>query len=63
MLQPCLPAAWNRVVCRRKYKNAIYHIAILRGRESEVYVDGVRYDGKILPYEEGKEYEVRMSCC
>lgn len=63
MLQPCLPAAWNRVVCRRKYKNAIYHIAILRGQESEVYVDGVRYDGKILPYEEGKEYEVRMSCC
>lgn len=62
MLKPCLPKAWNRVVCRKKYKNAVYHITICRGQESAVYVDGVRYDGKFLPCEEGKEYEVCMSC-
>lgn len=59
-LQPCLPEAWSRISCRKRYKNAIYHIAVLRDQESAMYVDGVPYTGKFLPYEEGRTYEICM---
>lgn len=62
-LQPCLPKAWNSVICRKKYRNAVYHITIRREQETAVYVNGARYDGNFLPCEEGKEYEVCMSYC
>lgn len=59
-LQPCLPESWSRISCRRKYRDAIYRITIRRGEKPAVYVDGNLYQGKFLPCENGKCYEVEV---
>lgn len=62
LLQPCLPVVWDRASCRKRYKDAVYHITICRGEVPAVYVDGVQYDEKILPYDPGREYHVYCVC-
>lgn len=57
-LAPCLPGAWGEVICKRKYKNATYHITIRRGKEASVRVNGELYDDALLPYEDNKVYDV-----
>lgn len=60
MLHPCLPDAWKKVNCKRKYKNAVYHITIQKGEKSFVRVNGEYYEKALLPYEEGGVYKVDM---
>lgn len=60
-LQPLLPAAWNEVRCRKKYKRAVYDIVIKRDSGAAVYVNGSLYEEKYLPYQDGMSYQVEVS--
>lgn len=56
-IKPNLPKEWDEVSCIRKYKNAVYHVRYTKS-VSGMLVDGEKFDGDILPYEEGKRYQV-----
>ena len=56
-LKPNLPKNWDEVSCARKFKNAVYHVTYKRN-VSGILVDGMKYDGELLPYEDGKEYQI-----
>lgn len=60
-IYPCLPTGWEQSRCRRRYKNAIYDITIKRGQNSVIRIDNIPYEGNILPYEEGKLYQVEVT--
>lgn len=60
-LSPCLPRRWEKVVFRRKYKKAVYHIILKRGAEVFVKVNGRLWEDAILPYEENQSYQVEMT--
>lgn len=60
-IEPLLPAEWETVSCRRKYKNAVYDILMKRGSSKAVYVNGTLYEKEILPYEDEMAYQVEVS--
>lgn len=60
-IQPLLPAQWDRITCRKRYKNALYDIVIKRGSTAAVYVNGSLCEEKYLPYQEGMSYQVEVS--
>lgn len=60
-IQPLFPSAWDRVTCRKKYKNAVYDIVIKRGSTAAVYVNESLYEGKFLPYQDDMSYHVEVS--
>ena len=60
-LHPCLPKEWTYVTCVRSYKKAKYCFVMKRGEESSVFVDGVLYAQKLLPYEAGRTYQVEIT--
>lgn len=57
-IQPLLPEKWDRFTYRRQYREAVYEILVRRGDNEAVYVDGCLYDKEILPYQEGRKYQV-----
>ncbi|MBD5458597.1 MAG: hypothetical protein HDR27_08520 [Lachnospiraceae bacterium] len=59
-IHPLLPPQWNRVSCRKRYRNAVYHIIIKRGDAGAVTVDGQPYEKEFLPYQDGKTYRVEV---
>lgn len=55
-VSPLLPDEWNEAGCTRIFKDAKYNITVKRGAETTV--NGEKFDGEYLPYEDGKEYNV-----
>ena len=56
-IKPNLPKDWDMVSCKRRYRDAIYEVTYMRNYTG-IIVDGVRIEGDILPYEEGKRYKI-----
>lgn len=61
LVRPCLPSAWNKVTAKRRYKNAVYHITIERGKEASLRVDGELYYEDVLPYEDRRSYRIEVT--
>lgn len=61
LIRPCLPSSWRKVTAKRTCKNAVYHITIQRGKAASVRVDGRLYDKAVLPYEDGRSYQVDVT--
>lgn len=60
-IHPLLPPQWDQASCRRSYRNAVYNIMIKRGEIATVTVDGKLYEGTVLPYQDGKTYQIEVS--
>ena len=61
MVAPNIPKNWEKVICIRKFREATYHVSIIKG-EDGVKVDGVEYHETYMPYEPGKVYFVEVGC-
>lgn len=48
-INPCLPSCWDHVEVSRIYRGATYNISVKRTGKFSVSVDGVKYDGDLLP--------------
>ena len=57
VLEPNIPQNWDNVSCARNYKGSTYNITFKRGA-SGIFVDGKSFDGKVLPYEQNKNYNI-----
>ncbi len=57
-MRPHLPHEWEKVTCVKRFKDAVYRINITRGGESRIYVDGDLYEKELLPYQDGRSYQV-----
>lgn len=60
-IQPLLPKQWDKVRCRRSYKKAVYEITVKRGKAAAIYVDGQLCENVVLPYQDGKTYQVEVN--
>jgi cellobiose phosphorylase len=63
-LNPCLPAAWPRIEMRRIFRNADYHISIenphhLSTGIKELFLNGKKIKGNIIPPQSGGIHEVK----
>lgn len=61
MIKPCLPKDWNHAGCIKVFKKAKYSVKIVRGAAYSISVDGVPYGEEVLPYEEGKVYQIDIT--
>ncbi|MDO8598395.1 MAG: hypothetical protein Q7R45_17430, partial [Sulfuricaulis sp.] len=62
-IAPCLPAAWQALKLRYRYRETFYHIAIVQAREggTGMMVDGVEYPNKIIPLvDDRREHAVEV---
>ncbi|MBQ8233119.1 MAG: hypothetical protein IJZ34_14515 [Lachnospiraceae bacterium] len=58
-VDPCLPNEWDTCSIRKKFREAEYHITYFTNEgEESILVDGKAIEGKILPYEKNRCYEV-----
>ncbi len=55
-VEPNIPDDWNEASCYRVFKNAKYNVTVKRGAETTV--NGKKFVGEYLPYEDGASYEV-----
>ncbi|MNI82905.1 N,N'-diacetylchitobiose phosphorylase [compost metagenome] len=63
VLDPCIPAEWKEYKVDRRFGSARYRITVLNPEGTgkgvaQVLVDGKEWQEDILPYEEGRDYEV-----
>lgn len=64
-IKPCIPAQWKEFTVKRTFKNAVYEIQVKNPEGAvtgvkELYVNGYRFEGELLPYEDGKIYKVQV---
>ena len=65
-VDPCVPHGFGDFKITRKFRGATYNITVKNPSDvekgvKEMYVDGVKVDGCIIPFEEGKkEYNVTV---
>lgn len=59
---PCLPPSWKRCAITKKFRSAVYHIQYENnGTEiSEIWVNGEKISGNLLPFEEKTVFEVTV---
>jgi cellobiose phosphorylase len=65
VIDPCIPPEWKEYKVDRRFRRARYRITILNPEGTgkgvaQVLVDGKEWQNGILPYEEGREYEVTV---
>lgn len=59
-LKPLLPRAWKEIKCRLKYRSAEYKVYIHRNGKDRMYIDGRETQERLLPYEDGRTYEIDL---
>lgn len=61
-IDPCLPKSWKRCSVKKVFRGACYHIQYENDGPDvvEILADGQAVLGDVLPYEEGKEYQIRV---
>ncbi|UQZ35569.1 hypothetical protein C2I18_19820 [Paenibacillus sp. PK3_47] len=65
VIDPCIPAEWSGYRVERRFRSASYRIEVVnpdrvsRGQIT-VLVDGEVWSGAILPYKDGRAYEVSV---
>lgn len=66
-ISPCFPADWDSAEMTRHFRGADYHVVInnpehLETRNTEIYVDGEKISGNILPdFGDGNLHEVEIT--
>lgn len=63
-LAPCLPPSWKTAAITKSFRKATYHIRYENHgvNVKSILVNGSGLNGDMLPYEEGKRYEVVVTC-
>ena len=56
-LQPNIPKDWDDISCTRYFKKAVYEVTYTRNATG-VTVNGMPFDGEILPYKDDAVYQV-----
>jgi len=51
----------DKIESVRKFKDAVYHVEIKRLGQTEMLIDNQPFTGTILPYQDGKHYQVTVS--
>lgn len=64
-ITPCIPAEWKQFNLKRKFNNALYEIKIsnplgVQLGVKEIYVNGNKINGNLLPYKEGENFTVEV---
>ena len=65
-IDPCVPHGFGDFKITRKFRGATYHIEVSNPSDvekgvKELYVDGAKLDGCVVPFEAGKkEYNVKV---
>lgn len=65
-LDPCLPLKWKTCCVTKRFRKATYHITYEQNDPKdgatirEITVNGQNLDGTVLPYEAGKEYQIKV---
>ena len=57
-IDPCLPQSWTSCHVEKRFRKAFYNISYVAGKEKGIVVDGKAIEGNLLPYEEGKTFDV-----
>ena len=62
-IDPCLPKSWKNCSVKKRYRGATYQIHYENGGPDviEIMVDGKTVPGNVLPWEEGKTYQVYVT--
>ncbi len=66
LIDPCIPHNWNSFTIQRKFRNAVYKIAVQNPEHvskgiEEIIVDGDKTKGNIIPaFEDGKTHNVTV---
>lgn len=61
---PCLPPKWETAAITKTFRKAVYHIQYENHGTciKSISVNGAEINGTVLPYEDGKQYEVLVVC-
>ncbi|MEG0306674.1 MAG: glucoamylase family protein [Clostridium sp.] len=60
-IKPCVPITFNKYTIDYKFKNAMYHITVTRGREYGVILDGEAIKGDVIPIMGEGHHEVEVT--
>nr|WP_300830184.1 hypothetical protein [uncultured Acetatifactor sp.] len=62
-IDPCLPKSWKNCSVKKRFRGATYQIHYENGGPDviEIMVDGKAVPGNVLPWEEGKTYQVYVT--
>lgn len=60
-IKPCLPKDFKEYNIDYKYKNAVYHIKVMRSNSSTITLDGNIIEGDIIPISSNGEHEVKVN--
>jgi cyclic beta-1,2-glucan synthetase len=60
-IKPCLPKSFKEYTIEYKYKNAIYHIEVIKSGNSTITLDGDGIEGDIIPILPDGDHEVRVN--
>ena len=60
-IKPCLPKSFKEYTIEYKYKNAIYHIKVIKSGNSTITLDGNGIEGDIIPILPDGDHEVRVN--
>ena len=61
-IDPCLPESWKKCSISKKFRKAQYNIEYVNSRSilKDIFVDGAKICSDVLPYEDGKIYNVTV---
>lgn len=57
-VDPCLPESWKECSITKNFRKAVYNITYRADDQKGIVVDGAEIEGNLLPYEDGKTFEV-----
>ncbi len=60
-VNPCLPESWDKCSITKQFRKAVYNIEYAAGEDKKIEVDGNKINGNLLPYADGKTFEVKVT--
>jgi len=61
IVEPHLPAAWDQVTYKRKFRKANYVFDITKAEETKISSDGVELEGNVIPdYQDGLTHQINV---
>lgn len=59
-MNPCMPKSWSGAKVEKKFRGCVYNVEYINTGTVSITVDGIKIDGKLLPCEKGKVYNVKV---